>query len=116
MTTYTSLNKIRQHNPPPEMWAKLLSHLGKTEPDDAPLTLTTVMESVGLPDAVYCLRFCDETSREALAYGIWCQRQVQKIAGESVGQETEQDLHRRWAAAWDAALPAHEAEFRRRFG
>jgi len=116
MTIYITLNKIRQHEPLPEMWAKLLSHLGKTEPDDEPLALTMVLDAVGLSEAVWCLRFCDEASREALYYGIWCKRQVQTIAGESVGQETEEDLHRRWAAAWDAALPAQETEFRRRFG
>ena len=52
----TTLNKIKQHNPCTEGWAKLLSYLNKTEADDEPLELTTILESNGIEDALWALR------------------------------------------------------------
>ena len=52
----TTLNAIRAHSPCKDGWEKLLTHLGKTRPDDDPLDLLTVLESNGLDDAIWCLR------------------------------------------------------------
>jgi hypothetical protein len=79
MSEYTTLNKIRLHGPCADGWAKLLRHLGKTQPDDEPLALTTILDSNGLDDALWCLRACDGIDREARLYAVWCVRQVQHL-------------------------------------
>ena len=53
---YTTLNRIRKHEPCAAGWRKLLKHLGKTEADDAPLAYSTILNAVGLDDALWCLR------------------------------------------------------------
>jgi len=56
MTTYTTLNKIREYEPCAEGWHKLLSYLGKSEADDEPLSYATILKSNGLDDAIWALR------------------------------------------------------------
>jgi hypothetical protein len=140
MTTYTTLNKIRKHGPCAAGWAKLLRHLGKTQADDEPLALVTILDSNGLDDALWCLRACDGIDREARLYAVWCARQVQHLLtdprsltvldvaeryaeGEATGEELTAASAAAWAAAsaaasaaaWAAARAAQTAEFRRRF-
>ena len=54
--TTTTLNEIRSCSPCEEGWRKLLKHLDKTEADDEPLELLTILNSNGLDDAAWCLR------------------------------------------------------------
>lgn len=109
---YTTLNKIRAHSPCADGWAKLLRHLGKTEADDEPLALATILDSNGLDDALWCLRAVDGYDREKRLYAVWCARRVQhlmrdlrSIAALDVaerhanGQATDEEL----AAARDVA-------------
>jgi hypothetical protein len=49
---FTTLNKIRAKSPCSEGWTKLLAHLGKTKADDAPISITTILDSNGLDDAL----------------------------------------------------------------
>ena len=79
MATYTTLNAIRAHSPCASGWAELLRHLGKTQADDEPLALTTILDSNGLDDALWCLRACEGIDREARLYAVWCARQVQHL-------------------------------------
>jgi len=115
MTTYTTLNKIREHGPCADGWAKLLRHLGKTQADDEPLSLVTILDSNGPDDALWCLRACDGIDREARLYAVWCARQVQHLMKDprslaaldvaerhANGNATDKEL----AAAWDAASAA----------
>ena len=60
---YTTLARIRAHSPCAGGWAKLLSHLGKTKADDAPIGLDEILASNGLDDALWCLRSVPEESR-----------------------------------------------------
>ncbi len=136
MTTYTTLNKIREHSPCADGWSKLLRHLGKTQADDEPLSLVTILDSNGLDDALWCLRACDGIDREARLYAVWCVRQVQHLLTEprslaaldvaerhANGEATDKELDAARAAAWDAAWAAargaagdaQAAEFRRVF-
>ena len=128
MTTYTTLNKIRKHGPCAAGWAKLLRHLGKTQADDEPLALVTILDSNGLDDALWCLRACDGIDREARLYAVWCARQVQHLLTDprsltvldvaeryAEGEATGEELTAASAAAWAAARAAQTAEFRRRF-
>lgn len=79
---YTTLNKIRAHNPCSEGWAKLLRHLGKTQADDEPLALATILDSNGLDDALWCLRAVYGHEREMRLYAVWCARQVQNLTND----------------------------------
>jgi len=79
MTATTTLAKIREHSPCEDGWRKLLSHLGKTKADDEPLALTTILDSNGLDDALWCLRTMPEHDRHWRLYAVWCARQVQHL-------------------------------------
>jgi hypothetical protein len=75
----TTLNKIRAHSPCSDGWKKLLSNLGKTEADDQPLLLTTILESNGFDDALWCLRAVDGHEREMRLFAVECARGVQHL-------------------------------------
>jgi hypothetical protein len=129
---YTTLNKIRDHSPCTDGWAKLLRHLGKTQADDEPLALVTILDSSGLDDALWCLRACNGIDPEARLYAVWCARPVQHLMtdprslaaldvaerhanGEATDKELAAARAAAWAAARDAASDAQVTEFRRRF-
>ena len=111
----TTLNKIRAKSPCASGWTKLLANLGKTKADDEDLLITTILESNGLGDALWCLRAVDGHKREMRLFAVECARSVQhlmtdprSIAATDVaekfanGQATQTDL----AAARDAASDA----------
>jgi hypothetical protein len=75
----TTLNQIRAHSPCSEGWRKLLAHLGKTQADDEPLNIATVIDSNGLDDALWCLRAVEGCDREIRLYAVWCARQLQHL-------------------------------------
>ena len=131
----TTLNAIRAHQPCSEGWTKLLKHLGKTKADDAPLAITTILDSNGLDDAIWCLRAVDGCDREIRLYAVWCARQVQHLmtdprsiaaldaaerhannlatrldldAAREAAREAAWDAAREaaWASAWNAARAA----------
>ena len=119
MTAYTTLNKIRKHGPCAGGWSKLLRHLGKTQADDEPLSLVTILDSNGLDDALWCLRACDGIDREARLYTVWCVRQVQHLLTDprsltaldvaerhANGEATDKELDAAGDAAGDAAWDA----------
>ena len=111
----TTLNKIRACLPCASGWAKLLGNLGKTKADDEPLAITTILESNGVDDALWCLRAVDGYQREMRLFAVDCARMVQHLMTDqrsidaldvaeryADGLATDQAL----AAAWDAALAA----------
>lgn len=118
----TTLNKIREHQPCTNGWKKLLAHLGKTEADDEPLPFSTILESNGLDDALWCCRSAPEYDKEWRLFAVWCARQVQHLMKDSRslnaldvaerfanGLATEDELKAAWAAAeaaWSAAWAA----------
>lgn len=75
----TTLNKIRAKRPCSDGWEKLLRHLGKTQADDEPLNIETLLHSNGIADALWCLRAVDGHDREIRLYAVWCARQVQHL-------------------------------------
>lgn len=116
---YTTLNKIRAHNPCSGGWVKLLLHLGKTQADDEPLAFATILDSNGLDDALWCLRAVDGHEREMRLYAVWCARRVQHLMTDprslaaldvaerrANGQATDAELSAAWAAAWGVARAA----------
>ena len=111
----TTLIAIREHNPCTNGWKKLLSHLEKTKADDELLPITTILDSNGLDDALWCLRAVDGRAREMRLYAVWCARQVQHLMADkrsinaldvavrhANGTATDDEL----AAARDDALAA----------
>ena len=123
----TTLNKIRAHSPCANGWKKLLTNLGKTEADDEPLPLTTILESNGFDDALWCLRAVDGHEREMRLFAVECARGVQHLMTDkrsldaldvatrfanNLATQAELDAARAaardaaWAAAWDAARAA----------
>jgi len=123
----TTLNKIRKHSPCASGWSHLLHNLGKTKADDEPLAITTIFESNGLEDALWCLRAVDGYQREMRLYAVDCARSAQHLLTDqrsitaidvaerhADGLATDSELAAardaaRGAArgaAWDAALDA----------
>ncbi len=115
---YTTLNHIREHNPCADGWRKLLTHLGKNDPY-APLAYSTILESNGLDDALWCLRAEPQHSRIWRMYAVRCARRVQHLMTDerslqaldvaerhARGEATDSELTTAWDAArltaWDA--------------
>ena len=112
----TTLTEIRKHSPCGPGWEKLLSSLGKTKADDEPLAITTVLDSNGLDDALWCLRAVSGHEKEIRLFAVWCAIQVQHLMTDersvaalvvaedfANGKATSSDLSAAWAAAWAAA-------------
>ena len=119
----TTLKAINKHDPYPDSWRKLLRHLGKTEADDEPLSIVTILDSNGLNDALWCLRAVEGRDREIRLYAIWCARQVQHLMRDqrsltaldvaeryANGEASDAELSAAWAAAWAAEDAAWGAE------
>ena len=115
----TTLNEIRQYQPCESGWKKLLNNLGKTKADDEPLEITTILESNGLDDALWCLRAVEGHDREIRLFAVECARSVQdlmtndrSVAAIDVaerfanGKATQKKLNTARDAAWDAAWDA----------
>ena len=75
----TTLRQIRQHNPCRGGWRTLLSALGKTEVDDEPLPLTTILQSNGLDDALWCLRTITGYDKEIIRFALACVQEVRHL-------------------------------------
>ncbi len=118
----TTLRKIRQHNPCREGWRTLLSALGKTEVDDEPLPLTTILQSNGLDDALWCLRTITGHDKEIIRFALACVQEVRHLmtdqrslnALDALARHLEsplskQELDRVLAEAAEAAWAAAEA-------
>ena len=113
---YTTLAKIKEHDPCAKGWRKLLKYLGKTGADDEPLALSVILESNGLDDALGCLRSVPEENKRWRLLAVAFARKVQhlmtdprSIAALDVserhahGLATDRDLAAAGAAAGDAA-------------
>ena len=76
---YTTLNRIREHRPCTGGWETLLKHLGKTQPDDEPLSLLTILDSNGFDDTLWCFCAVDGFEKERLLLGIGFARDVEHL-------------------------------------
>lgn len=126
----TTLNKIRAHNPCRDGWGKLLRGLNKTQPDNEPLWIDTVLDCNGLDDAIWCLRAVEGCDREIRLYAIWCARRMQYLMtdprsvaaldvseryarGEASDAELAAARKAAWASSESAARQASESAARR---
>ena len=128
----TTLNKIKEHSPCEDGWKKLLNYLGKTQADDEPLELRTILESNGLDDTIWALRAVEGKDKEIRLFAADCAEMVlpiyekhypddnrprlaiQAARDYANGLITLEELSAArvaaraaaWAAAWDAARAA----------
>ena len=72
----TTLNKIREHDPCEDSWKKLLKHLNKTEADDEPLEIKTILDTNGIEDAVWALRAVDGHDKDIRLFTCDCAESV----------------------------------------
>jgi hypothetical protein len=75
----TTLNKIKAHSPCEDGWAKLLLFLNKTQADDEPLSIATIIESNGIKDAVWALRAVGGKDKEIRLFSADCAESVLHI-------------------------------------
>ena len=75
----TTLNKIKLHSPCKDGWEKLLNHLNKTQSDDEPLELITILESNGLNDTIWAMRAVEEKNKEIRLFAADCAELVLPI-------------------------------------
>ena len=103
-------------------YLKLRHYLGKGYGDDTPVDITTILDSNGLEDALWCLRAVDGHAREMRLYAVWCARQVQSQLEDqrsltaldvserhANGAASNDELAAAEAAAWAAAWAAEVA-------
>ena len=122
---HTTLKKIKDHNPCTEGWVKLLKFLNKTEADDAPLPLLTILESNGLNDALWALRAVEGNDKEIrlmacdfaesvvhIANDERCNNAIEVSKRYANGECTVEELDAAWDAASAAALAAASAAAR----
>lgn len=104
----TTLNQIRKRHPCANGWKKLLKHLGKTEADDKPLSLLTILESNGLDDALWCLRTISGHDDEIRAFATWCARRG-RVEGTGDYAAWASASFAAWAAVRNAGIAAADA-------
>jgi hypothetical protein len=122
MMLTTTLNAIRDHDPCVDGWQKLLAYLGKTGPDDEPVTLATILDSNGFDDALWALRCVTGHDRAIRHYAVWCARRVQHLMMDprsvealdvaeryADGLATDEELSAAGDAAWAATRDATQA-------
>lgn len=79
---YTTLNKIRQHEPCEDSWRKLLTGLNKTTPDDEPLPFARIVEINGLVDALWATRSAPEHHKDWRLFAVWCAREALRYTND----------------------------------
>ena len=117
---HTTLNKImtkhHSHDARDDDWETLLKSLNKTQADDEPLSLITVLDSNGIDYAVWCLRAVDGYVKEKQLLMVFAARKLQnlfsKIGIDALdiiekyvhGLASEQELENAYSAAANAAV------------
>ena len=82
---YTSLNEILKHGPCGKHsdgvsgFSRLLKFLNKDKGDDEPLSFTTILESNGISDAIWCLRTLPGYDLKVMEFKLKCARRVEYL-------------------------------------
>ena len=112
----TTLNRIRDHSPCQPGWEKLLVGLGKTKADDEVLSFATILEIVGLDDALWYCRAEPQYAKEWRLFAVAVARRVEHLNTDprvknaidvaeryAHGEATDAELKAARDAAWEAA-------------
>ncbi len=115
----TTLNRIRERRPCVGGWEKLLRYLNKTRSDDEPLAITTILDSNGVDDALWCLRAVEGHDRDIRLLAVAYARRMQHLMTDprslaaldvaerhALGAATDDELQSAWEAAREAAAVA----------
>jgi len=120
----TTLNKIKAHSPCKDGWNKLLNYLGKTQADNEPLSIATIIQSNGIKDAVWALRAVEGKDKEIRLFAADCaelvlhifenrypnddcpRKAIQAARDYANGVIDKYELAAARDAAWDAARAA----------
>jgi hypothetical protein len=83
----------------------LLKRLNKTEPDDEPLSLATILDKNGLSDAIWCLRAVPGAAKDARLFAVWCARQFQHLMNDPLCDAAIDEAERyAYATTTDASM------------
>ena len=100
---FTTLNKIKAWHPcgierdADHGYRKLVNYLGKGYDRDAPIKITTILDSNGLEDALWCLRAVDGYDRGKRLYAVACARWVEKFTADHSRVKNCNDVSERYA-------------------
>ena len=73
---FTTLNKIKAHRACEPRYKHLLECLGKTQADDEPLSIRTILEHNGVYDAIWALRAIEGHDKEIRLFACDCAESV----------------------------------------
>lgn len=82
---YTTLEKIKAHNPCCAGWKTLLKSLNKEKADDTPVSIKQILDSNGLQDTLWYLRCWPEYDREWRLLVVQYARDVSILMGDERG-------------------------------
>jgi hypothetical protein len=123
----TTLYKIESQKPCENGWKKLLHHLRKTESDDEPLELITILEYNCIQDTIWAFRAVEGKDKEIRLFAADCAEMVLHIYEKNYPNDKRprlaiqaardyangliplEELAAAVAAAWDAASAAARA-------
>ncbi|MDH5645207.1 MAG: hypothetical protein OEZ01_04325 [Candidatus Heimdallarchaeota archaeon] len=84
MMKTTTLDNIREHSPCQPSWGKLLKSLGKAKADDEPLTYLHILETLGLDDAIWCMRAEHKYKKDWKLFAVFCARQNKHLLDKEI--------------------------------
>jgi hypothetical protein len=115
----TTLNNIAKCSPCSSGFKRGLVAANKKIPDDERISYESIIDAVGLADALWCCRAEPQHDKEWRRFAVWCARQVQHLMNDqrcidaldvaeahANGCATDSELAAARAAAWDAAVDA----------
>lgn len=115
----TTTRRLMAHDPCRYGFNKLVAHLGTKVPDDEPIGYETLLDVLGIDNALWCCRAEPQHNHIWRRYAVWCARQVQHLMRDersrkaldvaerhANGAATDEELAAAWDAAWAAARDA----------
>jgi hypothetical protein len=106
LTTLKDIDYLRDSYIAVEVFDDILRGLGKTELDDEPLPIRSILGFVGLADTVLCLRNVCGYDTELRAYALWCLSRTQREACWWASTQRLLEDAMIWAGGRDTSGPA----------
>ena len=97
----TTLNRVKTVGLSAASWKRLLTHLGKTEADDAKLPYASILSCLGLDDALLCCQAEPRRAKHWRLFAVRCADQAQRLLGDARSARVVKAASA--SAAWRAA-------------